>query len=164
MEGGLTYERAYFAITMECELTYEQCWGHNLLMQWVVVAGGVSPSSLHKPQLATWVSCGTSYASSYGTTLILNLLGLTSKWQAPLLCHLLAWELGFLVVISIGMVIFVRSVDTRPGLTLMDRVLSSPIKNRVGFRVFFFFFLKKTLSGFGSIMCFAPNPTRLQLK
>ena len=97
----------------------------------VVVARGVSPSSFHQPQLATWASCGTSYATSCGTTLILNLLGLTSKLQPAKFRHQLAWELGFLVVISIGMAISAWSMGTRPGLTLMDRVLPSQIKNRV---------------------------------
>ena len=162
MEGGITYEGAYFAITMECGLTDEQCWWHNLPMWQIVVAGGVSPSSLHQPQFATWASYGTSYNSSYGTTLILNLLGLTSKLQAPQFRHLLAWELGFLVVISIRMAIFSPSVGTRPGLTLMDRVLSSPIKNEVGFG--FKKTKNKTRSRFGSVMGFGPNPTHLQLK
>ena len=53
MEGGLTYEGAYFAITMECGLTYEQCWWRNLPMWRIVVAGRMSQSSLHQPQLAT---------------------------------------------------------------------------------------------------------------
>ena len=31
MEGALTYEGAFFAITMECGLIYEQCRWHKLL-------------------------------------------------------------------------------------------------------------------------------------
>ena len=34
---------------------------------------------------------------------------------------------------SLGMAIFARPVGTRPGPTLMDRVLPSPIRNRVGY-------------------------------
>ena len=166
MEGGLTYEGAFFAITIEGGLIYEHCWWHNLChnspMWRVVVVGEVSPSSLHQPQLATWASCGISC----DTTLILNLLGLTSKLRTTQFRHPLAWELGFLVVISIGMAISARSMGTRPGLTLMDLVLPSPIKNRAGFGFgFFFFFLKKkTQSWFRSGLGFGPNPTRLQLK
>ena len=66
-----------------------------------LVAGGVPLSSIHQPLLATRASYGTSY----GTTLILYLLGLSSKLQAAHFCNQLAWELGFSVVISIGMAI-----------------------------------------------------------
>ena len=33
----------------------------------------------------------------------------------------------------VGMTIFVRLADIRPGLTLMGRVLPGPIRNRVGY-------------------------------
>ena len=131
MEGGLTYEGAFFAITMEGGLIYEKCWWHNLChnspMWWVVVARGVSPSSLHQSQLVTWASYSTSYAKSCGTTLILNSIRLTSKLQAAQFHHQLVWELGFLVVILIGMAIYTRSMGTGPGLTIMDWVSPSPI-------------------------------------
>ena len=35
--------------------------------------------------------------------------------------------------LQLGMAIFARPVDTRPGLTLMGRVLPDPFRNRVGY-------------------------------
>ena len=46
------------------------------------------------------------------------------------------------------MAIFARPTGTRPGPTLMDRVLPNPIRNRVRYG---FFFLKKTKAGSGFI-------------
>ena len=156
MEGGLNYEGAFFAITMEGGLIYKQCLWHNLChnssMWQVMVAGGVSPSSLHQPQLATWASCSTSYATSCGTTLILNLLGLTSKLPAAQFRHQLAQDLGFLVVILIGMAISAWSTSTRPSLILMDRVLPDPIKNKVGLG-----FKKKPEAGPGWVWVLDPT-------
>ena len=48
------------------------------------------------------------------------------------------------------MAIFARPVDTRPGPTLMGRVLPGPIRNRVGYE----FLKKKTRNGFGSGLSF----------
>ena len=56
------------------------------------------------------------------------------------------------------MEIFARPVDTRPGPTLMGRVLPCPIRNWVGYE----FKKKKTRNGFGSGMGFIkknPDPT-----
>ena len=100
-----------------------------------MVTGGVSPSSPYQPHLATGLSYGTSFATSCGTTLMLNLLRLTSKLQVAQFRHQLALELGFLVVNSILMAISTQSMGTRPGLTLMDRVLPGPIKNMICFGI-----------------------------
>ena len=58
----------------------------------------------------------------------------------------------------IGMAIFAQPTDTRPGLTLMDRVKPDPIKNRVRFG---FFFFKKNLKGVWVFTKTRPGPINI---
>ena len=43
---------------------------------------------------------------------------------------------SFMDGFSVGMAIYIRPADTRPGPTLMGRILPGPIKNRVGYGFF----------------------------
>ena len=60
---------------------------------------------------------------------------------------------------QIGMAIFARPASTRPGLTLMGRVLPSLIRNRVKYG----FFLKKPEAGLGQVQVLSKQlETRLE--
>ena len=93
-----------------------------------------------------WMSTISPYLHAY---LFLELFlishGLQNK-EHGFLCN--NWGI---VMLGVGMVIYARSVGTRPGPTLMGRVLPGPITNRVGLG-----FRKKTRSRSG----FWKNPTR----
>ena len=58
--------------------------------------------------------------------------------------------LGFLL----GMAIFARPVDTRPGPTLMGRILPDPFRNRVGYG----FKKKKPETGTGRVRVLLKKP------
>ena len=68
-----------------------------------------------------------------------------------------------LSVIQLGMAIYIQPEDTRPGPTLMGRILPDPINYRVGYG-FFFFFKPELGSGRVRVLCIPDsNPTRIHI-